>query len=279
MAASDITMPDGKYLADIVANLNVVASDPATSRGAGEIIYQSTAGILKVNTGTAGSPVWTAVGAGGAGDFKADGSVPMTGDLTIDKASPAVILDTSATSSLLKFLQSSVAKAQIWTSNAYLIIKSFAGDLQIIASESAGSKVEIGTNDTIRLSVADDAITTTVPLAMGGNAITNAAIAGTNSALFIINQNNAGVEASAIEFDRGSVATAARILWSEANDWFSFEDVTGSTKATIDAAKLQVTDAVNLDGQTGTVKISENDSTGDMEFQVAAGDSFVFKTV
>ena len=68
MAASDITMPDGKFLADIVANLNVFASDPATSRGAGEIIYQSTAGTLKVNTQTVDpttDPTWTSVGAGG----------------------------------------------------------------------------------------------------------------------------------------------------------------------------------------------------------------------
>ncbi|MCK5217719.1 MAG: hypothetical protein KAJ93_08015 [Methanosarcinales archaeon] len=279
MIFHDMQYPGGKSLSDIVANLNVFSSDPATSRGAGEVIYQSTAGTLKVNTQTTNpttNPTLTEVG---GGDFYADGSVPMTGDLTINKASPAIELNTSATSSLLKFLQSTTLKAQIWTTNDYLIMKSYAGDIQIIASESAGEKIELGTNDTIRLTIADALITAAVALAMGGNAITDAAIAGTNSATFKINQDNAGVEASAIEFDRGSVATAARILWSEANDWFSFEEVTGSTKTTIDAAKLQVSDGVNLDGSTGTIKISEDDATGDMVLQVASGDAIVFKAV
>jgi len=32
-------------------------------------------------------------------------------------------------------------------------------------------------------------------------------------------------------------------------------------------------------GTAGNIKIEENDATGDMEFSVASGDSFVFKAV
>ena len=148
---ADNFMIDGTTLANLVGNRNVYSSDPATSRGAGEIIYQSVAGVLKVNTQTVDpttDPTWTEVGSGE------------------------------------------------WVGAA------------------------------------------TSALDMNGYAITEAAIAGTNAATFKINQDNAGAEASAIEFDRGSVATAARILWSEANDYFLFEEVVSSTLAKIVAGAM-----------------------------------------
>ena len=64
MAASDITLPDGTFLSDVIANRNVVSSNPATSQGEGEIIYNSTDDEIYKNTGTAGTPVWELLGGG-----------------------------------------------------------------------------------------------------------------------------------------------------------------------------------------------------------------------
>ena len=71
---ADIIFPDGTLLKDLVGNRNVYSSDPATSVGAGEIIYQSTAATLKVNTQTVNpttNPIWTSVGGGGVTDHGA----------------------------------------------------------------------------------------------------------------------------------------------------------------------------------------------------------------
>jgi hypothetical protein len=71
---ADIIFPDGTLLKDLVGNQNVFSSDPSTSVGAGEIIYQSTAATLKVNTQTVNpttNPIWTSVGGGGVTDHGA----------------------------------------------------------------------------------------------------------------------------------------------------------------------------------------------------------------
>lgn len=71
---ADIIFPDGTLLKDLVGNRNVFSSDPSTSVGAGEIIYQTTAATLKVNTQTVDpttNPIWTSVGGGGVTDHGA----------------------------------------------------------------------------------------------------------------------------------------------------------------------------------------------------------------
>jgi len=50
---------DSTPLATIIANLNVFASNPATSKGEGETIYNSGDNTVYVNTGTTGTPVWS----------------------------------------------------------------------------------------------------------------------------------------------------------------------------------------------------------------------------
>lgn len=189
-------------------------------------------------------------------------------------------IDTTSTP-VLGFYEGTVYRGAIGIgSSDEIIVQSEHGGILLGTFAGTGGTIDINPKaGGVVASFDSAAIDFTQPLDMNGDAITNAAIAGTNSGTFKINQDNVGVEASAIEFDRGSVATAARILWSEANDWFSFEEVTGSTKATIDAAKLQVSGDINLDGSTGTIKISEDDGTGDMVLQVASGDSIVFKAV
>ena len=54
----EMILPDGSYVSSIVANLNVFISNPATSKGEGEIIYNSTTNKVYVNIGTTGSPNW-----------------------------------------------------------------------------------------------------------------------------------------------------------------------------------------------------------------------------
>lgn len=61
---TDVIFPDGSKLADLKANLNVFTSNPATSQGEGELIYNSTDNHIYKNTGTAGTPVWVGVGIG-----------------------------------------------------------------------------------------------------------------------------------------------------------------------------------------------------------------------
>ena len=54
----EMIFPDGTYVSSIVANLNVFTSNPATSKGEGEIIYNSTTNKVYVNIGTTESPNW-----------------------------------------------------------------------------------------------------------------------------------------------------------------------------------------------------------------------------
>jgi len=117
-------------------------------------------------------------------------------------------------------------------------------------------------------------------LDLNGNDIANAAIPGTNNTTFTIDQDNAGAGVNtALKFNRGLTDGDARILWNETDDRFDIEGDAGVTLAEVRTKQLDVQDQVNLDDTVGTVMIKKNDSTGDMEFQVAAGDSFVFKTV
>ena len=57
-------MIESTPLADIIANINKFTSNPATSQGEGEIIYNSTDDEVYKNTGTAGTPVWETIGGG-----------------------------------------------------------------------------------------------------------------------------------------------------------------------------------------------------------------------
>ena len=141
---------------------------------------------------------------------------------------------------LLSFSKSASYRGAIGIGNSdQIVIESEHGGIVLGTYAGTGGTIDMNPKDGGVVATFDSAaIDFTQPLDMNGDAITDAAMAGTNSATFKINQDNAGVEASAIEFDRGSVATAARILWSEANDWFSFEAVTGSTAAKIIAGTM-----------------------------------------
>jgi hypothetical protein len=76
---SDVILPGGTTVGDLIANLNVFVSNPATSRGKGEIIFNSTDNEVYKNTGTAESPVW--VGFGGGGELINDTTPQLGGDL------------------------------------------------------------------------------------------------------------------------------------------------------------------------------------------------------
>jgi hypothetical protein len=115
---SNVVMMDGvTTLAAVIANVNVKSSAPASSVGPGEIIYRSDLGYLQVNTGTAGTPVWTAVGAG-AGVYLPLAGGSMTGD--INMGGNDVWLNTAATCGVMASGTSVVAKVP---SGSYFIIQ------------------------------------------------------------------------------------------------------------------------------------------------------------
>jgi len=100
---------------------------------------------------------------------------------------------------------------------------------------------------------------------------------GVDGISFIIDQDNAGAGvSSSLRFNRGSTDGDAAIWWDEADDEFQFESDVGVTRGKLNVQLVKmVSEPTNH--KTGTIQM--NDSTGDMEFSVAAGDSFVFKTV
>lgn len=91
---SRILLPQGVDIRDVIANLNSFSSDPTTSRGAGEIIYQSTAGVLKWNSQTTNpktNPTWSVIC--GGWDGNATSNLDMNGYNIIEADS--IIADTA----------------------------------------------------------------------------------------------------------------------------------------------------------------------------------------
>ena len=110
-------MMDGSTtLAAVIANINVKSSAPATSIGAGEIIYRSDQQKLYVNTGSAGSPTWTEVGSGGA--FLPLEGGQMSG--AIDMNGQQVKLNTGGTSAIYNTSSNTVVKVP---SGGYFVIQ------------------------------------------------------------------------------------------------------------------------------------------------------------
>jgi hypothetical protein len=268
---ADILFPDGTTLADLVANLNSFATLPTTSRGAGEIIHYSGDNTIRWNSQTTNpttNPTWSDLSAGGW-DGNATSNLDMN-EYIIQNCEEIEFYNTSVKSGEISTFHGAGNETffiigsdviRIESHNGYdIVLDSGAGDIDADSNKIKNVLTPAAASDAANKGYAD-------------------ALPGTNVATFKINQDNAGAEASAIEFDRGSEATAARIHWSEANDRFIFEEVTGSTLAEVRTKQLDVQDQINLDDTVGTVMIKKNDSTGDMELQVASGDSIVFKAV
>ena len=96
-------------------------------------------------------------------------------------------------------------------------------------------------------------------------------ISGTNSTYFIIDQDNAGAGvSSSLRFNRGTTDGDAAIWWDETDDEFQFDSDIGVSLGAIKIGELRL---------GGSNKITRNGTTGDTEFTVASGDSFVFKVV
>ena len=110
MAVADIIFHDGTLLADVIANINVInqASNPATSQGNGEVIYNAHADhkVLYVNTGTAGTAVWLEVGSGSGGLWEDDASlVTLTTPRDIDLEGQRFYLKKGATDALSTYIE------------------------------------------------------------------------------------------------------------------------------------------------------------------------------
>jgi len=76
----DTIFPNNLNLADMKANLNTFSTNPPTSQGEGEIIYNSTDDEVYKNTGTVGTPVWETIG-GGLENIVEDTTPQLGGDL------------------------------------------------------------------------------------------------------------------------------------------------------------------------------------------------------
>ncbi len=65
---AEIYLPDGTKLSDLKDyGIRIVATNPATSKGEGELIYNTTDDNVYKNTGTAATPNWIALSGGGGG--------------------------------------------------------------------------------------------------------------------------------------------------------------------------------------------------------------------
>lgn len=80
---ADVIFPDGTKLSDILANINTYTTEPATSTGEGELAYFHDTSKVYMNTGSAVTPVWSDISAGGSGmsDLVDDTTPQLGGDL------------------------------------------------------------------------------------------------------------------------------------------------------------------------------------------------------
>ena len=229
-------------LSAIIANLNPFATLPATSTGAGEIIHYTGDNSIRWNSQTTNpttNPIWSDLSAGG-----------WNGDATSNlDMNEYMILNCEE----IEFYNTSIKTGEITTfhggvNETFFIIGSDV--LRLESNNGYDIVLDSGAGD---IDADSNKIKNILTPAAASDAATKGyvdAIQGTNASTFKINQDNVGVEASAIEFDRGSVETAARILWSEANDWFSFEAIAGSTAAKIIAGTM-------VTGDHGTATVDE----------------------
>lgn len=102
-------------------------------------------------------------------------------------------------------------------------------------------------------------------------------ITGTTNDTFTIN-NDASVGANAYyKVERGSSGGDARITWNESDDEWEFDD--SSVFVPIQCSLIKTSDGIHFDGDVGSYKMAENDTSGDLEITVPTGKSIVFKVV
>lgn len=218
----------------------------------GALWINTVAGSLWYCTGVGtAAATWFEISGGGAGDFLADGTVSMTGNLTINKTDPAVQLKTGG-----------AIQGRMYTTG---------GDTVVLADIASGD---------LYLST----------LAAGGGDIYIEPDSGelyTTATAITLDHNNTGVEnETMIKFDRGTTDTNdAAFVWHVGDNLFKcYSDVDAGTRilGNLKVGYILAQGGISLDGTaiaSSKVKIEENDTTGDMEFTVQTGDSFVFKTV
>lgn len=237
----EMILPDGTYVSSIVANLNTFSSNPGTSKGEGEIIYNTTLNKVYVNIGTTGSPNWYDISGGTGGDadtldgidstgflqtsspnlplsysagnlgllwgsslalsgtdlvvnpanidhggfaglshddhtqyLLVNGTRNATGDLTIYKTNPNLILYPADTNSpRVQFKNNSNAlKGSVYQNADNMVVLCEDGALNIATAVTTGGNVTLETKGVARLTIGDAVLTATVPLAMGTQKIT-----------------------------------------------------------------------------------------------------------
>ena len=145
----------------------------------GRPIYETDTNKFLIWDGAA----WTEVGGGAAaGDFYADGSVPMTGNLTINKSNPGILLKpTVASSPTVDFYNVlGTIDGTVYTVDAGDMVVLGEKDLYLSTVITTGGSVFLETKGIPRLTIADTVLTASIPLAMGANKITGLGAATAN---------------------------------------------------------------------------------------------------
>jgi hypothetical protein len=201
------------------------------------------------------------------------GSIYNSDDITLYDAStnsPALGLITTDTESGTGFYMKVVSGKNLRFfenyGDTYVAELDYDGYLTLSSGILVGGNIDMGSGS---YKIVDLAAGTTAGDSVRYEQLTG--IAGTNNTLFIIDQDNAAAGvSSSLRFNRGSTDGDAAIWWDETDDEFQFESDVGVTVGSIKIAELRL-------GSSN--KIARNGTTGDTEFTVASGDSFVFKTV
>lgn len=248
--------------------VHLETSDPTGLDGTNDGLHidslwiNTTSGDMFLCTATtATTSTWISIGGGGggSGDFLADGSVPMTGNLDMNTK---ILLD------------------------AY--VNGTNGTGFIIDQDNVGAAVDtsitfergVSTNSTIDCSGATGSIT--LVTGGGGELYVSATTLTTKANVFILDSDYDSTDIS-IRMQR-TVSTYASMFWDESDAEMKFySDGATNALANIKCASIKAQAGIILDADETTpkTKIFDEGSTGtkNMVFEVKTGQSFVFRTV
>ena len=267
---------ESTHLSSIIANLNSFATLPTTSKGAGEIIHYSGVNSIRWNSQTVDpttNPIWSDLSAGGW-----DGNATSLLDMNGYSIEEVNVINANTLSSYnagkVSLIHSLIPSIDNWTDlgssalkfdTIYVnVITGISSNLAMSTNKITGLGAPTVNGDAIRYEhiVADEH--TQYLLVSGSRTMAGALDMGNNS-INAINTLNANTLSS---YNAGKVSIVHSLVPS-IDSWIDLGDATHAfDEVYVDKVKLG-----------GSVKIEKNGSTGDMELQVASGDSIVFKAV
>ena len=244
-----------------------LSSEPSSDAGHdntgenGNLYYNTTSKILFQNDGTYSSPNWVAVG---GGDFLANGTVPMTGNLTFNKVDPAINFSEDGSNIMGRIYGTTPTTGSITA-----IADGGGGEITLTSTahgKVAGDKIIIsGTTDYDGLFVVISVTTNTINIAE----------------VYTSSQTGDWYTSSMVlisEIGDLYISTAATLggnIYLEPED--GLVDVDGTLNADQVTTNLGTSGGVVLDGNATTPATKIQENSGNMEFSIAAGKVFIFK--